>query len=227
MRTLIFTLFVTFFYFDVYSAEIPQLNFDIGKIYKVSTVTYSDSSATHQMMEYEKCIFNITPLAYDNKEQTYQLAVVLDYYKYVFQKKHYIDGWIEEKAYETGFPCKYVSAFTNLNRNKVKMYIDVSKSGKLLSADLSDYNNYKTNEGLQLELYYYDESTIKDRLADLFFKSPSPVNALQWKGDNVNYTLAYEDANCIKLEAQYLNHKEDREDLVNNLYIDKKNRFNP
>jgi len=222
MRTLILILFFTFLLFDVYSTEIPQLNLQIGKSYKVATTTYSDSSKTHQMLDYEKCIFNITPLTFNAKQNSYKLEIVLDYYKYVFQKKHYTNGWVEEKAYETGFPCKYTSAFTNLNLNKVKMYMEVTKSGKVLSADLSDYNNYRTNEGLQLELYYYDEKTIKWALEDLFFKRPSKQNESQWQGDNVNYTLVDEDANCIQLKAQYKSHKEDREDLLNAIFLDKK-----
>nr|WP_321412084.1 histidine kinase [uncultured Carboxylicivirga sp.] len=221
MRTLIFILFFAFFVLDVYSTEIPQLNFQIGKSYKVSTVSYSDSSNTHQMLGYEKSIYTITPIAFEVEQQYYKLEIVLDYYKYAKQNNHYLKGWIEEQAYETGFPCKYTSAITNLNRNKIKMYVEVSKSGKVLSIDLSDYNNCRTKEGLKLELYNWDEGIIKGKLDDLFFKSPTPVNASSWEGDNVNYTLVNEDSNCVQLKANYVSQEQYRKDLVNTLYIDK------
>ncbi len=220
--TIILFLLINLSFNNLRATDIPKLNLEIGKTYKISTTSFSDSSSNYRIVSYSKCVYDLTPLSFDKRKQVYRMQVVLDYYKYAFQRFNQDMGWVEESAYETGFPCMYTSPITNLNRNRVKLYIEVNTSGQLLNTDFSNYEKCKTREGLSLQLYRMDRNSLKEQLKNLFFQLPEKVDDIQWKKDNITYTLLQENAYWIALNAKYLSHNEDRQDYNNLYWIDKK-----
>jgi hypothetical protein len=208
MKKLVILSILLLVFHWVFAVELPKLNLEVGKTYTIETITHIDTSAQNPVRNWDQCKWLFTPISFNPSTQTYRMKAVLDYYQHVIHEKDNTLGWREKEVYETGYLQNYRSQMVFLNANKIHFYFDITQDGIVSSFDFSEYNQYKTPEGLPLKSYPDEEQFLGRDIQLIFFhhldSEPSDKYAhrlyINLTPKKSNYEIVNEDSSSITLD---------------------------
>ncbi len=148
--------------------DLPKINLRTGEKYMLETVYHEDSTRAVPINRYDKKKFEIEVIAFNEREKSYDISLVITYFLHVVQIQK-DQEWKEDEVYETGTLTTYRSPLVYLNMFRVPVQFKLSENGKVSSFQPVDFGKNKTPEGFPIGIGEQDQKSLKQEISALFF----------------------------------------------------------
>lgn len=195
MKTLFFSILLFTLSISVKATELPLLNLEIGKTYRIETTTHIDTSEHWLRRYWDHRKWDFTPESFNSETQTYKMKAVLNFYQHVIQQKFDFRGWMEEEVYETGYLASYRSPTVYLSEYQIPVYFKLDKQGNSFDFDFNSFAQYKTPSGFSLVDYIEYQPMIANHIRHIFMPDGN--------------LMVYMSKDCYKNRSKYEHINED------------------
>lgn len=148
--------------------DLPKIKLRTGQKYIIETVYHEDTTLVIPRNRYDKKKFEIEVVAFNEREKSYDISLVITYFLHVVQTQR-DQEWKEGEVYETGTLTTYRSPLVYLNMFRVPVRFKLTENGKVSSFQPVDFGKNKTPEGFPIGIGEQDQKSLELEIGALFF----------------------------------------------------------